>query len=654
MGKASQHTELMTPARMLEQLNDAIVILHADGQVLFANQAAHTLLDEEDLTGQPIELFLEPGTVMQKEREPILLELNSADQMLVQIRNWKLNDGYICLFIHPVRFKDQKENQMYALKYRMNQSHEGMVLHQAGQIIDCDDSLAKIFGYNKSELIRASIDEFIDSSYFHTLKENMKKDHDKPYLLKGYKKSGEPLYIDVLPQPYPDKDGDLRIAVIRDVTERVQSEKQIQFMAYYDELTDLPNRNYFVKTLEEAIAECRKDNGQIAVHFVDIDYFKQINDTLGYQFGDALLRACSHRLKQLLDGNNFIARMSGDEFLILQRDIQNKEEAEAFAEKVIQAFQTPIDVQDFEIFTTVSIGISIFPENGNHPNELIKQADSAMYVIKENQRNHYKIFESSITEDFKEMLTIENELRRAIKQKQFEVHYQPQVDISNNQVIGFEALLRWKHPSRGYISPGMFIPLAEKTGLIIEIGDWVLREACRQNRKWHQKGYGPTKVSVNLSVKQFLQKDLVKKVRDILQESKLDAKYLELEITESMAMSNEAYIMDTLKGLKELGVNVSIDDFGTGYSSMKYLSQFPLSKLKIDQLFIRGEQKQNQAIVKSIIHLSHSLDMKVIAEGVETREQLEFLKGEKCDEIQGFYFSKPVAPGKAERFFSYH
>lgn len=642
----------MTPAWVLEEVNDAIVIMKAEGEILFANHAANELLNDEALIGQSIDHFFTIEDVAETKKKPVLVELDFVNTKMVQIKSWKLTDSHICLFIQPVRFKDQKEYHMYELKYQMSQPYEGLVLHQAGRIIDCDDSLAELFGYTKSELINQSIYSFIDSRYTNLIKNNMNKHLDTPYLVKAYKKSGFPLYVDVLPHPYPDKDGDLRIAVLRDVTDRVQSEKQIQFMAYYDELTDLPNRNFFMKTLEEAIAEIQNKDCQMAVHFVDIDYFKQINDTLGYQFGDALLQSCAKRLKQLLNTKNFIARMSGDEFLILQRDIKSKAEAEAFAKKVINAFQTPIKVQDFEIFTTVSIGISIYPENADKPNELVKQADSAMYVIKENQRNHYKLFESSITKDFKEMLTIENEMRRAIKQKQFEVHYQPQVDISNDQVIGFEALLRWKHPSRGYISPGMFIPLAEKTGLIIEIGDWVLREACRQNKKWHEKGYGPTKVSVNLSVKQFLQKDLVNKVKQILLETKLDSAFLELEITESMSMSNEAYIMETLKGLKELGVNVSIDDFGTGYSSMKYLSQFPLSKLKIDQLFIRGDKEQNQAIVKSIIHLSHSLDMKVIAEGVETKEQLEFLKSQKCDEIQGFYFSKPVAPKIAERFFA--
>lgn len=644
---------LPIPKSLLTHLRDAILVVQQDGKIIFSNKAALGLLEIEDVTNKTIDSFMDFQSLLKSKEQTLLLQLNTVRQSLVNVKKWHLTNDHYLLLIHPVRLNDERENMLYSLNNMMHEPHEGMVLHDEGKIIDCDYSFAQMLGYDRKELLNQSILKMLDKQSVETILNNLSEQYkDTFYQLKGYKKNGDIIYVEVFSQPYPDGEKVLQIAIVRDITEAVQNKKKIEFMAYYDELTDLPNRNFFDKTLQEAMDECKRNNSKLAVHFVDIDYFKQINDSLGYQFGDELLKACAKRLKGLLSGNNFIARMSGDEFLILQHGINSEDDAKDFAKKVIASFQNPIKVNDFEIYTSVSIGISIYPENGTTPNELIKHADSAMYVIKEKQRNHYQIFEDSISENFREMLTIENELRRAIKDEQFVLHYQPQVNINTNKIIGFEALIRWNHPEKGFISPGVFIPLAEKTGLIIEIGDWVIKEACRQNKEWQDRGYPPTKISVNLSVKQFLQKNLLEKVEKILKETGLEPHYLEFEITESMAMSNEEYIMQTLKGLHELGVNVSIDDFGTGYSSMKYLSQFPLSKLKIDQLFIRGEQEQNQAIVKSIIHLSHALNMKVIAEGVETKEQLEFLKKESCDEIQGYYFSKPVAPEEAESFFT--
>lgn len=360
---------------------------------------------------------------------------------------------------------------------------------------------------------------------------------------------------------------------------------------------------------------------------------------------------CGEKLKSFLQTDTFIARMSGDEFLILQKHTKSKEVATKIAKELISEFEKPIKIEGYELFISVSIGISIFPENGQTANDLIKHADSAMYVIKERHQNNYKLFDSSISENFKTMLTIESELRKALPQGQFELHYQPQKNLGSGKIIGFEALLRWNHPVNGYIPPDDFIPLAEKTGLIIEIGDWVLKEACKQNKAWQDKGYEPIIVGVNLSAKQFHQKGLVENIESILALTGLDPCYLELEITESMAMSNEDYIIDTMERLRRLGVLVSIDDFGTGYSSLKYLSIFPVTKLKIDKMFMDENQKQNKAIVKSIIHMSHSLNMKVIAEGVETIEQLAFLENENCDEVQGYYYSKPLPPAQLTKFF---
>ncbi|MDQ0350419.1 diguanylate cyclase (GGDEF)-like protein [Alkalibacillus filiformis] len=392
---------------------------------------------------------------------------------------------------------------------------------------------------------------------------------------------------------------------------------------------------------------------QLAVHFIDVDYFKHINDTLGYQVGDSLLRGCASRLKQILREDLFIARMTSDEFLVLQRKVSSEQDVCSLAQQVIEQFRKPLMVDGYEIYTTVSIGISLYPQSSAATaSELIEHADSAMHVIKEESRNDYKIFKQSLKEGFKERLKLETELHKAIKSGDFELHFQPQYELESQEIIGFEALCRWPHKEMGDISPDQFIPIAEKTGLILDIGDWVIYEACRLNKKWQDEDLPKVKVSVNLSARQFLQRHLVSRVSEILEETGLEPQYLELEITESMAMSNERYIIDTLHDFDELGVKVALDDFGTGYSSLKYLSQFPLSKIKIDRMFIQNQTKQNIAIVKTIIHLSHALNLKVIAEGVEKEGDLHFLLGEKCDQVQGFYFSKPMPESEIETFLN--
>lgn len=637
---------------LLKHIKDALILINESGEILQLNPAADLWLGQSDGTKRSIYEFFDINQLNEKREIQLLARMKTKDRRLFQLRMFKVQEQLYCILLHPVRFNESRNKVFHELHSKRVDPIEGMVIHNNGKIVECDSSFAKMLGYTRKELLDMSVFDLVDPRYQKILEKNVNATEESSYQLKGRKKDGSTLYVEILSQPYQEDDEMLRMALIRDITAQIEHEKRMEFIAYYDELTDLPNRNYFNQVLKETIVETKQAGGKLAVHFMDVDYFKQINDTLGYHFGDQLLKACSDRLKQLLDEKTFIARMGDDEFLVLQRDIQSKQEAEQFALQMITAFEEPIFVADYELYITVSIGISLFPEDGENANELIKHADSAMHVIKQNQRNHYKLFESSISENFKEMLQMETELRKAFRENQFDIHYQPQIDIQTEKLIGFEALLRWHHPEKGNIPPGVFIPLAEKTGLIMELGDWVLREACKQNKRWQKKGYPPVKVSVNLSAKQFLQKNLVQRIADILKETGLSPHYLELEITESMAVSNEEFIMDTLHGLRNLGVHVSIDDFGTGYSSLKYLSQFPISKLKIDRLFISDDKKQNQAIVKSIIHMSHSLDMKVIAEGVETKEQLEFLRSQMCDEIQGYYFSKPVHPEEADRWFS--
>ncbi|WP_010096843.1 EAL domain-containing protein [Ornithinibacillus scapharcae] len=634
---------------LLSFLKEAIIIVDGEGVILEGNEAAFSILNSNSSKTNAIEDYLDFHLLAGEQKSHLIMEIKHEKGKLIEVKSLMIEDGIYCLLLKELSVCDRAEEIKQYINQISEGSVEGIVLYESKKIIDCDENFATMFGYTKEEIKAIAMDELMDPKSYRKLVDYEHLDTDSAVELKGKRNDGTVFYIEMYQYPYYKNGKIVRAASIRDVTERIANENKIEYMAYYDELTDIPNRNFFLKVLKEAIQQAKEVDEQVAVFFLDLDYFKEINDTLGYSFGDQLLQACANRLKTFQQMDTFVARMSGDEFLILQRDT-SKNQAIIFAEKLIAEFEKPIKIDEYEIYTTVSIGISIFPENGSTPSDLIKHADSAMYVIKEKHRNYYNLFDSSISENFKTMLTMESELRKALAEKSFELHYQPQKSLCNDEVVGLEALIRWKHPEKGYISPVDFIPLAEKTGLIIDIGDWVLYEACRQNKEWQDDGFKPVTVSVNLSAKQFHQRNLVHKIKEVLEETGLDPRYLELEITESMAMSNEEEILHTLNDLRNIGVLVSIDDFGTGYSSFKYLSMFPITKLKIDKMFLNENQIQNQAIIKSIIHMSHSLNMKVIAEGVETVEQLDFLTNVRCDQMQGYFFSKPLPPEQLRRF----
>ncbi|WP_053074925.1 sensor domain-containing protein [Ornithinibacillus californiensis] len=637
--------------QLLSFFTEPILFVKDNGTIIEGNDEAYSILNINKTSGNSIADYIDFHLLKESTQTHLLMEMKKGNGKILEVKSLQISGDLYCLIVNELSLQNRADELKRYFNQISNNSTEGIVLYTNSIILDCDETFATMFSYTKEEMLDITMDQLIESKSYKKLKNDDREVIDGVLELKGVRKDGTSFYIEMVEYPYYKNGKIVRAASVKDITERIENENKIEYMAYYDELTDLPNRNFFNKVLKEAIVQAEEAGEQLAVFFLDIDYFKEINDTLGYSFGDKLLQACAGRLKSFLQMDTFIARMSGDEFLILQRNT-TKADATELAEKLISEFEKPITIDDYEIYTTVSIGISIYPDNGNSVSDLIKHADSAMYVIKEKHRNYYNLFESSISENFRTMLTMETEMRKALKDGQFELHYQPQKDLMKNEVVGLEALIRWNHPERGYISPIEFIPLAEKTGLIIDIGDWVLSEACRQNKEWQDKGFTPITVSVNLSAKQFHQRNLVEKVNDILDETGLDPHYLELEITERMAMSNEEEILETLYALRELGVLVSIDDFGTGYSSFKYLSVFPITKLKIDRMFLNEQQKQNQAIVKSIIHMSHSLNMKVIAEGVETIEQLDFLTSERCDEMQGYLFSKPLPPKELTKFLA--
>jgi diguanylate cyclase (GGDEF)-like protein len=433
---------------------------------------------------------------------------------------------------------------------------------------------------------------------------------------------------------------------------KVEAEKEIGYMAYYDSLTGIPNRSLFKNRLEQEIALAKRDKTLIGVIFIDLDSFKLVNDTIGHYGGNAVLKEVANRLTACTRKQDLVARFGGDEFLVLVNQITEIKDIEKIANDILISISKPITIKEQEFFTTASMGISIYPFDGDDTETLIKNADLAMYTSKDNGKHQYTICSSQIKEEVLKKTKITNHLYRAIEKNEFVLYYQPQICTATKEIVGVEALLRWKNHEFGMIPPKVFIPLAEQTGLIDPIGKWVLETACRQNKEWQDIGLPPIRMAVNLAAEQFQDQKLISFVNKVLCETKLDAKYLELEITESAAVDKEKYkyTIQMLNELKALGVSISIDDFGTEYSSLGRLKTLPIDQLKIDMQFVQNisESKKDEAIVKTIIQLAKNLELNVIAEGVEKEEQYEFLRREMCDEIQGYYFYKPMPVSELE------
>lgn len=433
--------------------------------------------------------------------------------------------------------------------------------------------------------------------------------------------------------------------LLSEMRERETAEQQVQFLAYYDALTGLPNRTLLKDRMSVALATARRSKSGLAVLFLDLDNFKHVNDSLGHSAGDALLKGASSRLKKCTREQDTVARLGGDEFVVLLTGVKDASDATITADRIVSEMIHSFEIQEHQLNVTCSVGISLFPTHGADVESLIKNADVAMYAAKENGRNNFQLFTEELGAQVNERTTLETKLGLALEQERLSLVYQPQVNIVTGSIVGLEALLRWNDPELGSIPPDRFIPLAENTGFIIPIGEWVLRTACKQVKQWHDEGLHNLPISVNVSPCQFRQKDFVQLVLDVLHETGLAPHFLELELTEGLIVSNAQNVRSILQRLEKIGVQLSIDDFGTGYSNLNYLRHFPVHKLKIDRSFVRDlvANPDDAAITSTIINIAKNLDLKVIAEGVENEEQMSFLREHHCDEIQGFYFSTPLA-----------
>lgn len=546
------------------------------------------------------------------------------------------------------RFKQAQKALMEAeLKYRslVEESLVGIYIIQNGRFVYVNPQLLQWFGYTYEEIIGEKLSEFIHPEDVAFVQENIQKrftnkNKGMKYQYRGIKKDQSIIYLEVYGTKTLYQGKPAVIGSVIDITEQKMAEEKIKHMAYYDALTGLPNRYQFTSHYQETMAN--REIKTAAILFLDLDRFKLINDTLGHDMGDLLLKKVSERLKDCILPDDCLARLGGDEFILFQPNV-NQEGALKTAEKILSRLNEPFLLNEYEMYVTPSLGISQYPQDGDDIGILIKKADLAMHQAKRMGKNNYQFYEKRSMEQINDRLELEKDLRKALEREEFILFYQPKLDIFTGKIVGVEALIRWQHPQKGMISPAQFIPLAEETGMIIPIGEWVLRKACLDAKAFREAGFPPLVVSVNLSLQQFFQPNFSQMVGQVLTETEMPPELLELEITESMMIDTHHALM-IVRELRKFGVRISLDDFGTGYSSLHYLKQFPIDKLKIDQSFIRDclVNSNNATIVKTIIAMAHQLQLEINAEGVETKEQLLFLQQNDCHEVQGYLFSKPL------------
>ncbi|MEC1522494.1 EAL domain-containing protein [Neobacillus niacini] len=538
-----------------------------------------------------------------------------------------------------------------------------VVIDENGIVLKANPALEKMFNYVESEIIDKHLSMLFSDEKSRTtilnIVETIKNlnhllNNEHLYEVTASRKDGSTFPAEIQIGKRFVQNRSLIAFTIRDITKKKQDQEKITHMAYHDSLTNLPNRRLFNEQLTIKLNEARHSIQPLVIMYLDMDRFKYINDSLGHLMGDRLLQEVAKRLAQSVRKKDIVARVGGDEFTIILPET-DREIALEVAEEIFEAFKKPFYIDNYELFLTTCIGISTFPYDGEDPQVLIRNADAALYRAKEQGKNQYKVFHSGMNIQSYRAFIMQNDLRKAIERNEFSLVYQPKIEIETGTVKSVEALLRWNHPRWGTISPVEFIPLAEETGQIVEIGDWVLRSACEQSKAWEMAGYSPIPISVNFSAQQFLQKELIENIQHILNESKVRPELLEVEITESVLLGNGEIITKTLNQLREMGIKISIDDFGTGYSSLSYLNRLPLDTLKIDRSFtkrISSESSKGKSLISAIISLAKGLNVTVVAEGVETEEQLKFLKQNNCQEAQGYLFSPPVSPEELVEFLT--
>jgi diguanylate cyclase (GGDEF)-like protein/PAS domain S-box-containing protein len=653
--------------QLIDSTLDAVVTVDRHGRVIEWNPQAEAIfgMKARDVLGRPVPADMIPVTTGAQRRVEALGRRAGGEEFPIEITIDPVGSGSDRTFTAFIRDISERRRAQEELE-RREQRYRALVEKSWSGVALLDHNLAfayagsstdRLLGYNERDLLGASFLGFV---------------HPRE------RTSARQLFADLLGAPNREVQGELRFlhkngtwvwiegfaqnllhdpsvgAIVmnyRDVTQRKATEKQLEYQAYYDALTGLPNRLLFRDRVITAIAQAQRNRRSLAVMYLDLDHFKLVNDGLGHSTGDKLLAQAAERLQGSVRASDTISRLGGDEFTLLLNDVGNSDAVAGVARKILQSLARPFKVDGHELFVTASIGISLHPSDGSDVETLLKAADSAMYRAKELGRNQAQLFTASMNERYVRRLALEQSLHHALERRELELHYQPVYDRARRKPVSVEALIRWNHPTRGLVPPADFIPLAEETGLIVPIGEWVLREVCAQLRRWHDGGLTAMKAAINISAPQLQQPAFTRVVADTLARHALPAPSLQIEITESVAVQNIDAIMQVLTELKELGVGIAIDDFGTGQSSLVYLKRFPIDTVKIDQTFVRDVTTDDSAaaIVSYVISLAHTLRFEVVAEGVETEEQYQFLRLNACDRLQGFLFSPAVPASEIEK-----
>jgi diguanylate cyclase (GGDEF)-like protein/PAS domain S-box-containing protein len=680
----SNHTEKIIIDIIIRHIKDMVFIMKVEEgpkfRYVFANDSGLKRAGiTRDSIGMLIEEVLPRETAdhLQKEYESLLSsgemtvfedeiplenkKIMFGETILTPVKNKDGNIQYVVAVTRDVTESLREKNRLVESEqhYRSIVDHNMDAIFSIdldGKILETNPAAHLLTGYSAKQMKDKLIFEFIANSDFFHFK-NLLEQSKAGFALETldcrfvhYKGNALTLHIKTVPIVIFEEIKGIYV-ILRDLSEQAKHAETLKYMAFHDQLTGLLNRRALIGDMEEGIKAAKKSSGEIALISIDLDRFKYLNDTLGHIYGDEILKRVAERLSEIRANNIQVYRQGGDEFMILIFET-NRKQVTRYAEKILTKFTNSFYLNSHEYYISPSIGISMFPADGKDSETLIKNADEALFRVKERGKAHYQFYRSEMNSEIQNVVSLETHLRKAIEKKELILLYQPQIDLSTVKVNSFEALIRWNCAELGMIAPNDFIPLAEETGLIIPIGNWVIETACKQIRRWNNKGYKDIRIAINISPKQFQQSNLVNTIKGNLDKYQIKPSSLEIEITEG-AMGDKTETIPILKNLKEIGVTISVDDFGTGYSSLSYLKQFPIDVLKIDQSFVKDvlTNEKDAAITTTIIHLGRSLGLEVIAEGVEEADQAEFLLNAQCQKAQGYYFAKPLVVEEIEKHF---
>ncbi len=645
--------------RIIDGSREGLLVVDAAGLIVFCNRAAAALFGTtaDDLSGR------EFGFPYAHAAEPAAIEIFTGGQpkfmeMAAAPVSWRGGEATI-IHLRDVSRQRETEAQLGMQAKALEATANGIIITTKDGIVSwANPAFMKMTGFESADVIGKSAtmlkadvgdDPLADAiAHLTAMNETWKG------RVVNRRKDGSLYTAEQTTTPIRDATGRLShfVTVLEDISERLRAEDELVRLSEYDVLTGLPNRSVFLDRLKLAIDRAARAEASVAVMVMDLDNFRSINNTLGHDVGDALLRAVTQRVQKITRTTDTLARLGGDDFGILLEDVTDMAAASRTVRSIVNAFHQPVEVEGQAIEVTVSVGIAAYPKDDTDPLALLREAELAMYQAKSEGRDAFRYFDREMDADIRRRVRIETDLRHAVEQNQLWLAYQPQLDLASGKIVGAEALIRWNHPERGLVSPGEFIPIAETSGLILPIGDWIIEEICRQRQIWQALGLPDLRLGFNVSGVQFRQRNLFEQVTSALERSGLSASSLDIEITESVAMEGTGRVQENVDRLTAAGVSMSMDDFGTGYSSLSNLQAFPVCRLKIDGSFVRGigRTKDDEKIVEAVVRLGQSLGLTVVAEGVETIEQLWFLKERACDEIQGYWLSKPLPPTDFRRF----